>query len=427
MKAMKMPSIEQSNLWHHSAENLFLSSPHDGHLAVDVVVIGGGYTGLSAALHLSEAGVKTCVLEADSIGHGGSGRNVGLVNAGLWTPPDVIERRIGSTAGKKLNTILASGPSLVFDLIEKHQIPCEHMRCGTLHCAAGYLGLKELDSRFRQQRKRNAPVQLLSAEETARRTGTHQFVGSLFDERAGTIQPHAYAHGLAHAAENAGARIFQNTPAVSISKANGHWNVKTPNGTVVGQKLVQATNAYGIGGVTKNQFTPAYYFQSATQPLPKELRQKILPGGEGCWDTATIMSSFRMDKAGRLLIGGVGNLKSFGGNLHYAWAHRKMQSLFPELSNVELEYVWGGRIAVTNDHLPKIVEFGDGAISIFGYSGRGIAPGTIFGRSVADWFVNDDPSAFPIEFQPCSREPLKGTKSFFYEAGATLFHMVTER
>ena len=129
--------------------------------------------------------------------------------------------------------------------------------------------------------------------------------------------------------------------------------------------------------------SPVHYFQIATAPLPSAMRERVLAGGEGCWDTATVMSSFRLDRAGRLLVGSIGNLEGPGRSVHRSWAERKLRWLFPWLATVAIEHAWSGRIAMTGDHVPTVGTIGENAISIHGYSGRGIAPGTVFGACAA--------------------------------------------
>lgn len=393
----------------------------------DVVVIGGGFTGISAALHMAQEGVNVVVLEANTIGFGGSGRNVGLVNAGLWTPPNEVEAKLGSAAGKKLNEALAEGPKLVFDLIEKHNISCSAKRNGTLHCADSPWQVKGLKLRYDQQISRGAPVKFLDETETVLRTGSREFVSSLWDPRAGTIQPLGYVKGLARAAKSAGAKIYENSLVVAMKHDGDVWKVSTSSGTVTAKKVIQATNAYGGDGLHPNQFINVQYFQMATAPLPFELRKTILPNGEGCWNCATVMSSFRLDDDGRMLIGAVGNLESFGGATHRAWALRKMKKVFPQLTGFDFENAWHGSISMTSDHLPKIVNFGPNAISIFGYSGRGISPGTVFGKHAAKWAIDEDESAFPMAIIKSNSEIFKQSKAVYFEAGSTLAHLVDAR
>ena len=413
------------SLWADTAPDRASYAPLRGSVAVDVVVIGGGFTGVSAAYHLAASGASVALLEARTIGFGGSGRNVGLVNAGLWTPPDEVEEKLGKATGGRLNELLARGPSAVFELIEAHQIRCEATRQGTLHCAHSPLGLRDLENRFAQQEARGAPVRLLDAAETARRTGSASYCGALWDGRAGTIQPLAYVQGLARAAEAQGAQIFEETSALTMTETANGWTIRTAKGEIRATRLVQATNAYGTGAADDNAIIPAHFFQLATAPLPDDLRQTILSGGEGCWDTALIMSSFRLDQAGRMIFGALGNLDGFGGALHRGWATRKMTKLFPQLAGIPFEREWTGRIAMTGTHLPRIERRGRTGISIFGYSGRGISPGTLFGRAAAGWALGTGELPMPI-LDPRA-EPYAAAKGLYYETGATLTHLTNGR
>ena len=152
--------------------------------------------------------------------------------------------------------------------------------------------------------------------------------------------------------------------------------------------LLIATNAYqqNIKGIDPSKYTPVYYFQAATKPLTKDSLEGILTNKEGCWDTATVMSSFRLDDENRFIIGGIGNLGHNISKIHSSWAKRKTQYIFPSLKHISLDYFWGGQIAMTDYHIPKIYKIGQGAYSIFGYSGRGIGPGTYLGKSIIESF-----------------------------------------
>jgi len=417
----------ESILWHQTSAERLRFDPLVGTHAADVVVIGGGYTGLSAALHLAQSGARVTVVEAVRTGHGASGRNVGLVNAGLWTPPDQIEEKLGKSAGQKLNAALAKGPDLVFDLIEKHQISCEARRSGTLHCAHCARGLRDLENRHAQQARRGAPVRLLGKTETEARTGSSIFHGALWDGRAGTIQPAAYAGGLARAAHGAGAIIHEASCVTGLARKNDIWRVATQDGEVHAPRVIQATNAYGIAGARQNGFVLAHYFQCATSPLPTELRASIMPGGEGCWDTARIMSSARMDHAGRLVFGALGSLDHRGRMFHMQWARRALSRWFPAVAKVPFESHWTGRVAMNSSHLPRVEAVGPGMISIHGYSGRGISPGTVFGKSAAQWALDEDKDAFPVAITDPRTERFAKIKSIHYEAAASLMHLATSR
>ncbi len=396
-------------------------------MVADVVIVGGGFTGCSAALHLAEAGIDAHLLEAQTIGHGGSGRNVGLVNAGLWTPPEEVEHALGRDPGRLLNETLAAAPDLVFDLIVRHGIECDSARNGTLHCAHSPRGLAELHNRYRQQVERCAPVKLLDAAECRRVVGSDAFYGALFDPRAGTIQPLAYVRGLARAAQAAGATLYEHSPANSVKHENGIWKVNADGGTISAQTLIQATDSYECRSTQAVSLTPVHYFQCATPPLSAELRAKILPGREGCWDTAMVMSSFRLDDAGRMIIGAVGNLEGASAGTHMHWAARKLASLFPELAGQTFECSWNGRIGMTSDHLPKVIELGPRGLAIYGYSGRGIGPGSVFGKAAAAWARGGANAAFPVPITAPRVEPFTTLKKYYYELGSTFTHLFDAR
>lgn len=416
----------QRNLWEATCREQVLTSVHEGDVAVDFAVIGGGFTGCSAALKAAELGMSVCLLEADTIGQGGSGRNVGLVNAGLWTPPDDVEELLGRDDGEKLNAALAGGPELVFSLIEKHWINCEPVRNGTLHCAHAVSGMRDLHNRFRQQECRGAPVTMLDARETEQRTGSARFKGALHDARAGSIQPLAYCTGLARAAQQAGAMIHTNSAVTHIDRHNDAWHAHTARGVVSAKYLLVATNAYHVEtrGIAPPAHIPVHYFQMATIPMDEAGLSTVLPEREGCWDTAMVMSSFRRDEAGRLIIGAIGSLNHSAASVHRGWARRKLAGLFPQLGDIPLEYAWCGRIAMTSDHLPKIVRLGPDALMIFGYSGRGISPGTVFGARAVSAFATGNEDLLPVAPIDAHMEARSALKAAYYESGACLTHFV---
>lgn len=418
----------ESNLWRHTGGAPINAAPLKADVTADIIVVGGGFTGCSSALHLAEAGAEVRLVEAEVVGHGGSGRNVGLVNAGLWTPPAEIEARLGEHAGRRLNSRLAAAPDLVFELIHRHGIDCEAVRKGTLHCAHNATGLADLKNRHRQLIARGAPVSLLDAGQTMRRTGSRRFHGALFDPRAGTIQPLAYARGLARAAIAAGAVFHEHSPATRIEHTGSMWHVRTQGGSIAAPVLVQATDSYESRAQIRPSFTPVHYFQCATPPLSASLRQNILPEGEGCWDTAMVMSSFRLDAQGRMIIGAVGHLDGSLGGTHAGWAGRKLASLFPQLAKVPFEHAWCGRIGMTSDHLPKVTLIGPQGIAIYGYSGRGIGPGTVFGAAAADWARGNGDDVFPVPIVMGPQlESFTTVKKHYYEIGSVLTHLIDAR
>ncbi|MGF3023790.1 NAD(P)/FAD-dependent oxidoreductase [Methylobacterium aquaticum] len=417
-------------LWARSAPPAPPTPPLDGRIAVDVAIVGGGFTGLSAALHLAEGGTRVAVLEGVGIGFGGSGRNVGLVNAGMWVMPDDLPRALGDLYGARLLDLLGAAPSVVFDLVARHGIACEPERQGTLHCAVGRTGLAELQERARQWQARGAPVRLLDAEETARQVGTRAYAGALLDARAGTIQPLAYARGLAAAAIEAGARIHTASPVVAVADQGTSWRLGTPHGSVEAAHVIVATNAYtsAVWPEIRAELVHLPYFNMATAPLSDALRRSILPERQGAWDTREVLSSFRFDQAGRLVFGSVGALRGTGLAIHRGWGRRALAKLFPQLAGFAFETEWYGQIGMTANHLPRLHRLGRNVVSVSGYNGRGIAPGTVFGRCLAQLVqgtIREDDLPLPVT-EPVAA-PRRRLKEAFYEAGAQLVHLTDAR
>jgi glycine/D-amino acid oxidase-like deaminating enzyme len=417
-------------LWERSAPPAPPTSGLASDLTADVVVVGAGFTGLSAALYLAEAGSSVVVLEGMEIGFGGSGRNVGLVNAGMWVMPDDVVAELGEFYGTRLLRLLGDAPSLVFELVEKHTIGCEVERNGTLHCAVGAKGLAELQERARQWQARGAPVYLLDAAQTARKVGTDAYSGSLLDLRAGTIQPLAYVRGLAAAAIKLGAQIFTSSPVVDARDVDGGWVVRTSGGSVRAKWVIVATNAYttNMWPQLRAELVHLPYFNLATKPLADPLRRTILPGRQGVWDTKKILSSFRFDRQGRLVFGSVGALRGPGRTIHPNWARRALGKLFPQLADVEFDYEWYGSIGLTKNSLPKFHRLARNVLSFSGYNGRGIAPGTTFGRTLARLVLGEITEAdLPLPLTDPEPIRYRAVKEAYYEVGAQIAHAAAAR
>ena len=424
-----MKSSISHGLWEATATGKPVLNALKKDIETKVAIIGGGYTGLSAALHLAMAGKKCSLLEANHVGFGGAGRNVGLVNAGLWLMPEDVIKLVGQKHGEQLIRILGASPDLVYGLIEKYGIDCEPWRYGTLHCADSKAGFKALQEREKQWTALGAPVKLLDKDQAAEKLGTRAFLGALLDKRAGTIQPLSYANGLAGAALKEGADLYDRTPVLDLKQENNTWHLTTPSGTVKAQSVIVAVQGYPEAAF-KDQMqniVPFNYFQFATPPLPKDILDTVLPGKNGAWDTNLILSSYRLDQAGRLIIGSVGKVEGSAWGLNQAWAKRSIKKAFPQVENVEFEHGWFGRIAMTTNHIPRFHVLGKNMAMVTCYNGRGIGPGTVFGKLLAEYISGGSVENIPLpvsEIKPVSMRILRG---LFYEAGSRLYHFVQRR
>jgi L-pipecolate oxidase len=417
-------------LWEDTAPPELTTSAIREKVTVDVVVIGAGYTGLSTALHLALAGASVAVLESFDVGYGGSGRNVGLVNAGMWVTPDEVATTLGATYGERLLRVLGDAPELVFELIDRYGIQCEPERTGTLHCAVGAGGLADLERRAAQWQARGAPVQLLNAAQTAAKLGTAVYAGSLWDRRAGTIQPLGYARGLARAALEKGARLYTSSPVRSAVHDQGVWTVRTDRGMARSRWIVVATDAYTTGPWRQINDEQVHlpYFNVSTAPLDDRTLATILPERQGAWDTQRVLTSFRLDRAGRLIFGSVGALNGAGKYVHTAWAKRALQRIFPQLGAATWERAWYGSIGMTANRLPRFHQLAPNVISFSGYNGRGIAPGTVFGRLLAGYIAGTvSASDLPLPVTDVCMPALRSLKQSLYSMGSQIVHLAQAR
>ena len=384
---------------------------------VDVAIVGGGFTGLSTALHCVERGLSCHVLEASQIGFGGSGRNVGLVNAAAWLPPQDVRKILGEDDGDRFISHFSRAPDYVFSLIEKYQIQCNATQTGTFHAADGPVGFADLVSRKAEWDRLGEPVDLLSRDEAESYIGSSAFYGALLDRRAGTINPMGYCRGLARVAIAAGALISIGARAKKLQQETGLWRVTTNKGTLMARHVVLGTNAYtdDLWPGLKYSFTKINYFQLATRPLGDRIKH-ILPQQQGLWDTGKIMFSLRRDDSERLIIGSMGNVMgNQSGGVSHRWAQKKLAHLFPKLGWVDFDEAWQGQIAMTPDHLPHIHKLADNLYSPIGYNGRGITTGTVFGQALADLLAGDSEKKLPVPLLTMRRVGSAPVMSCFYK------------
>lgn len=388
-------------------------------VSCDVCVVGGGYAGLSTALHLAERGVSVVVLEAKEPGYGGSGRNGGQVIPGLKFDPDELEATFGRERGARLVRFAGSSPDAVFHLIIKHRMDVPRARSGWIQGAHAPASVNEVRRRAEQWARRGASVEFLDKAETARHLGTSQYFASWIDRRAGAIQPLAFARGLAKAAMGAGVRIYGHTPATGLFRDRGKWVVETAaRARVTADRVVICTNAYigALWGGVRETVIAANSYQIATQPLPDNVRESILPFGQVSSDARKLPLYFRLDHQGRLLLGARGPFRDPKGPEDWAYLDLMLSRLFPQVKGIKIDYRWCGRVAVTRDFLPHLHEPAPGLLIDIGCMGRGVALQTALGRTFAEYVATGDAEALPFSRSPIKPVPFHGLKQFCFAA-----------
>ena len=416
--------LRQECLWEHVTPSAEPAQVLAGEVKADVCVIGGGISGLCAAIHLLESGKRVVLVEAHRIGHGGSGRNVGLVNAGTWIKPDDVETTLGSRVGVRLNQVLGDAPGEVFAMIQRHGIECQAHPEGTLHMAHNATGVADLQQRHEQWSRRGANVELLTGATCYEYCGTDKVAAALLDHRAGTINPMAYTQGLAATVRRLGGVVYQESPVEALKREGFGWKVTAPGGSVLAEKVVISTGAYTEGewNALRTSYFKGYYYQVASRPLSGAAADRVLPHAQGSWDTRTVLSSIRRDEQGRLLLGSLGRVDNKPAWFVRSWADRIQRHYFPELGKVDWEMHWTGCIDFTPDHLMRLYEPAAGLVAISGYNGRGNTTGTVMGRALAQFLLNDDVDALPLPFSKSLSVSAAGLRTGLYETGFSLYH-----
>jgi glycine/D-amino acid oxidase-like deaminating enzyme len=425
MKIERAGLAMPDTLWAATAPPAAPTPPLDASTAVDVAIVGGGYTGLSTALHLAEAGARVAVLEASEPGWGASGRNGGQVNPTLKHDPDQLQRLLGDRAEPLIAAIDRSA-DVVYDLIARHRIECHPVRRGWLQVAHTPQAVPALHARAEQWRRRGIAVDVLDRGAVARRIGSEAFAGGWLDPRAGSIQPLMYARGLARAALAAGAAIHGRTLVTGLVRDGTRWRVATAAGpTLQADRVVLATNGYTgpLWPGLERTVLAANSFIVATEPLQGDAARTILPGGETASNTQRLLLYFRRDDQGRLLLGGRGQFAEPVKAADFTHLEHALALIFPQLRGVRCEYRWAGRVAITRDFLPHVHEPAPGITIALGYNGRGVAAATAMGRHLAARMTRAD-ADFPFPISPVQPIPLHGLQRFYIAAGVAWYALL---
>lgn len=397
------------SLWAATARRAPETRPLQGDAAADVAVIGGGFCGLSCALHLAEGGADTVLVEAEGPGWGASGRNGGQVIPCFKDDPETLVARLGPDLGERMSALGASGGALVGDLIARFGIDCGFRRDGWIFGLHAEAWRPALQARARQWQERGRPVRVLARDETAALLGTDLYVGGYLDPEGGALNPLSFARGLAAAAISRGARVHTGTPATAIEReARGGWRIVTARGSVRAASVVVATGAYSgaLLPVLRRSVLPVQSIQVATGPLSDTMRRRVLPEGHVVSDTRRLLLYFRQDDAGRLVFGGRGAL---GGErmspAHVARVTQAMHRTFPGLGEVEIQHSWAGQVDITADRRLRVHELAPGLIAVLGFNGRGVAIAPAVGKALAEAVLAGSLDALPLPVTPARPVP----------------------
>jgi glycine/D-amino acid oxidase-like deaminating enzyme len=376
------------------------TQPLEGERSVSVAVIGGGFTGLSTALHLAEAGVEVAVLEANEIGWGASGRAFGQVVPYLKLSEQAVLQHYGRERGERVIDAVSAGPDLVFELIGRHRIECWAMRSGLIFAAHSASGQSALERRAQYWQQRKAPVEMLDASRCAELIGSTLYQVASLDRRGGNVNPFAYARGLAHAAVKAGAALHTKARVNGLARRDKRWTIDAGNARIVADNVVIATNAYSpaLWPRLRESIIPMRGHGFVTEPLSDNVRHTILPERQSLTDTRQLYSGVRMLPDGRLHASAHG--PSFGREPKPDWRRvdARVRRMYPHIGALKWQQGWSGWVAMTTDHFPRLHELAPGLYAGLGYNGRGIAAATMMGRDLAALVrgARDDATVFPV-------------------------------
>ncbi|MBB3237709.1 NAD(P)/FAD-dependent oxidoreductase [Phyllobacterium endophyticum] len=357
----------------------------DGSRSADVVIIGGGFTGLSAAVHLAATGADVVLLEAFRFGDGASGRNGGQLGTGQRAWAEELEAQYGFSRAKALFDLAEEAKAHLLQFAETHKIDIEYVpgQMSVVH-KKRYLKLYREHAELMATRYGYPHIHYMDANETAERLGSTRYLGGTYDKGTGHIQPMKLVVGTARAAAKAGAHLYENTGVTGIKSENGRVTVTTPFGNVTAAKALIAVNAHGgdLEPVSAAHVMPIRSFIGATVPLGPD--SPVLPGGESVDDSRFVVRYFRRSQDGRLLFGGREAYTADNPLDISTHIRRQIAEIYPALADVEMTQAWGGSVGITLPRQPFVREVMPNVISAGGYSGHGVMLSNFVGRLYAE-------------------------------------------
>ncbi|ODT30020.1 MAG: oxidoreductase [Kaistia sp. SCN 65-12] len=357
----------------------------DGDRQADVVIVGGGFTGLSAAAHLAKAGADVVLIEAHRFGDGASGRNGGQFGTGQRAWAEEMEAEYGFSRAKVLFDLAEEAKAHVLDFAAANEIDIDFVP-GQLSVAhrKRHVDAYKAHADIMANRFGYPHISFMDARETAERLGSTHYFGGVRDTGTGHIHPLKLVTGTARAAAKAGAHLFEQTAATGIAANGGKVRVATRSGTVTARKCLVAVNAYGgaLEPVSAAHIMPIGSFIGATVPL--DAYPQVLPGGEAVDDSRFVVRYFRKSKDGRLLFGGREIYAVSDPSDIHVGIRKQIAEIYPALKDVEITHGWGGYVGITMPRKPFVREIMPNVIAAGGYSGHGVMLSNFVGRLYAE-------------------------------------------
>ena len=382
-----MQNTSHVDSWYAASANQQLSFPPlQGEVSADVCIIGGGYTGLSSAIHLRKAGYSVALLEANKIGWGASGRNGGHVGTGQRADQETLEKLVGLDHAKALWQLGLEAVDTVCDLVSEFQIDCE-LKTGNLHVASKAKEQPWLleEAEHLQKVYDYQQIRYVDSSELADMTSGQGFHGGVLDEGSRHLHPLNYALGLAKAADTLGAELYEGSRVLSYTE--GHQVcVKTDSGTVKSKYLVLACNGYleKLEPRTAGRIMPINNYMLATEPLPEALARRLIRDDTSMSDSLFVIDYWKLSADNRMLFGGGESYsRRFPADIGN-FVRKYMLRIYPELETTRVDYGWGGTLAITLNRMPDFGRLSSQVFYAHGYSGHGVPTATLAGKLLAE-------------------------------------------